>query len=255
MEGVEGTVLAEMGLGEREDHVDECERFYVVGELVEYWAGPVVRGYRTDSGAPAFVKEVQGAGWYGIKMVDSFRGRLRRVYWKSLFKDGTFTKQVASTSGARVRTGAKMMEKATRQAKQKFGDQLRKSQRELNKAEKAMKDKEKDVEDILKRQEIASRTAQREREKAERKVLGEHKRQVEALGQDLEKDREEQDRVTRQLIRELRQELKLREEELKLTRQEGAMLKDKLVKEQRQTEKQKKSGETWQARHRNLFEN
>ena len=51
-----------MGLGEREDHVDECERFYVVEELVEYWAGPVVRGYRTDSGAPAYVKEVHGAG-------------------------------------------------------------------------------------------------------------------------------------------------------------------------------------------------
>jgi hypothetical protein len=255
MEGGIGTELVEMGLEEREDHVDECERLYVVGELVEYWEGPVVRGYRTDSGAPAFVKEVQGAGWYGIKMVDSFRGRLRRVYWKNLFKDGTFTKQVASTSGARVRTGARMMEKATRQAEQKFVDELRKSQRELNKTEKAMKDKDKDVEDILKRQEIALRTAQREREKADCKVLEKHKRQVEALGKDLEQDREEENRVTRHLIRELRQELNSKEEELKLTRQEGTTLKDKLVKEQRQTKKQKKSGETWQARHRNLFDN
>ncbi len=145
MEGGEVAEVVEMGMGERDDHLAECERCYVVGELVEYWAGPVVRGYRTDSGAPAFVKGIQGGGWYGIQMVDSLRGRLRRVHWKSLFKDGTFTKHVASTSGARVRTGTRMMEKATRQAEQKFGDQLRKSQRELNKAEKAMKDKDKDV--------------------------------------------------------------------------------------------------------------
>jgi hypothetical protein len=255
MEGGEGTELVEMGMGEREDHVDECERLYVVGELVEYWAGPVVRGYRTDSGAPAFVREVQGGGWYGIKMVESLRGRLRRVHWKSLFKDGTFTKQVARKSGARVMTGSRMMEKATIQAEQKFVDELRKSQRELNKAEKAMKDKDKDVEDRLKRQEIAFRTAHREREKADCIVFDKNKRQMEALGKDLEQDREEENRLTRHLIRELRSELKLKEEELKLTRQEEATLKDKLVMEQKKTKKQKTSGETWQARHRNLFEN
>jgi hypothetical protein len=74
-----------------------------------------------------------------------------------LFEDGTFTKQVASTSGARVRTGARMMEKATRQAEQKLRDELRKSRGGLNKAEKAMKAKDKDVEDILKRQEVVKR--------------------------------------------------------------------------------------------------
>jgi hypothetical protein len=50
---------------------------------------------------------------------------------------------------------------------------------------------------MLKRQEIALRTAQRERDKVEREVLGEHKRQVEASGQDLDKEREEQERGTR----------------------------------------------------------
>jgi hypothetical protein len=57
-EGV-GAELVEMGMGESEAHLGECERCYCVGELVEYWAGPRVRGYRTDSGAPAFVKEIQ----------------------------------------------------------------------------------------------------------------------------------------------------------------------------------------------------
>jgi hypothetical protein len=152
-------------------------------------------------------------------------------------------------------TGARMMEKATIQAEQKFVDELRKSQRELNKAEKAMKDKDKDVEDRLKRQEIAFRTAQRERQKADLIVFDKNKRQIEALGKDLEQEREEENRLTRHLIRELRSELKLKEEELKLTRQEEATLKDKLVKEQKQTKKQKTSGETWQARHRNLFDN
>ncbi len=31
MEGGEGTELVEMDMGEREDHLDECEHLYVVG--------------------------------------------------------------------------------------------------------------------------------------------------------------------------------------------------------------------------------
>jgi hypothetical protein len=53
-----------VGTGDMGNVVEDCERVFVVGELVEFWAGPVVRGYRTDSGAPACVKEIYGLGWY-----------------------------------------------------------------------------------------------------------------------------------------------------------------------------------------------
>ncbi len=33
-----------------------------------------MRAYRTDSGEPAYVKEIQGSGWYGIKMVEALGG-------------------------------------------------------------------------------------------------------------------------------------------------------------------------------------
>ena len=100
-------------------------------------------------------------------MVGNFGGRLRRVHWKSLYKDGTFQKQVASTAGSRVRTSGKMMKRATIQAEEKLGEELRQSKRELHQAEKRNKEKAKEVEDKWKRQEIVARTAEREREKAE----------------------------------------------------------------------------------------
>ena len=80
MEGSEGVRLVELGKGEMEDVVDACERVFRVGELVEFWGGPAARAYLTDSGAPAYVKEIHGLGWYGIKMVGSFGGRNRRVH-------------------------------------------------------------------------------------------------------------------------------------------------------------------------------
>ncbi len=48
----------EVGMEESVYVVEDCERVFSVGELVEFWAGPVVRAYRTDSGDPAFVKEI-----------------------------------------------------------------------------------------------------------------------------------------------------------------------------------------------------
>ena len=68
------------------------ERRFKVGELVEFWEGAWVRGNRTDSGAPAWVKVDHGEGEYGIKMVGNTIGKLRRVKWQHLFKDGSFNK-------------------------------------------------------------------------------------------------------------------------------------------------------------------
>ena len=69
MEVGDGIHVVPEGMGDMQGGVGECERVYQVGELVEFWSGTVVRGYRTDSGEPAYVKEIQGSGWYGIKMV------------------------------------------------------------------------------------------------------------------------------------------------------------------------------------------
>ncbi len=75
MELREEVQLVEVVMGDSEYVVEDCERLFRVGDLVEFWEGPVVRGYRTDSGDPAYVKEIHGLGWYGIKMVGSFGGR------------------------------------------------------------------------------------------------------------------------------------------------------------------------------------
>ncbi len=53
MEGSEGVKLDELGEGEMEGVDEEYERVFRVGELVEFWVGPVARAYLTDSGAPA----------------------------------------------------------------------------------------------------------------------------------------------------------------------------------------------------------
>ena len=135
MESCEGLKLDELGEGEMEGRVEECERVFMVGELVEFWVGPVARAYLTDSGAPAYVKEIHGLGWYGIKMVGSFGGRNRRVHWKSIFKDSTFRKEVVRLDGARVRTKARMQERANVEAEAKLGGELRLTKRELQKSE------------------------------------------------------------------------------------------------------------------------
>ncbi len=72
-----------------------CERYFTVGEVVEYWEGVYVRGERLGSGEPAFVKRVEGKGVYAIKMVGPSRGKFRLVGWESLFKNESFNKNVA----------------------------------------------------------------------------------------------------------------------------------------------------------------
>ena len=90
MEGRE--VLVEDRVEQEETDTGEAleERRFKVGELVEYWGGAMVRGYRTDSGEPVWVKADYGGGFYGIKMVANTRGKLRRVEWQRLFSEGSF---------------------------------------------------------------------------------------------------------------------------------------------------------------------
>jgi hypothetical protein len=53
----ERVVQAEVETGENTE-----ERRFQVGELVEYWEGTLVRGYRTDSGDPAGSRQIMGVG-------------------------------------------------------------------------------------------------------------------------------------------------------------------------------------------------
>jgi hypothetical protein len=61
MEGKGELVREGIDTGLMCDDDDWEERVFKVGELVEYWAGAFVRGYRTDE-EPAFVKRVEGRG-------------------------------------------------------------------------------------------------------------------------------------------------------------------------------------------------
>jgi hypothetical protein len=91
-------IIHEVGRVGDETETEEtlCERRFTVGEVVEYWEGTYVRGPggRLGSGEPAFVKRVEGKG---------VTGKFRIVGCKSLFKDGSFNKNVARGNGARVR--------------------------------------------------------------------------------------------------------------------------------------------------------
>lgn len=51
----------------RDDAEEGGERIFGLGELVEFRDGTCVRGYRTDSGQPAFVKRVEGGGYVCYK--------------------------------------------------------------------------------------------------------------------------------------------------------------------------------------------
>ncbi len=73
-----GDELAMVG-GEMDDNESERERVFTVGEVVEFWEGAFIPGYRYRQApdAPAFVKRVEGNGLYAIKMVGSNRGKFR----------------------------------------------------------------------------------------------------------------------------------------------------------------------------------
>ncbi len=104
MEGREVLIGDGMEQDELETGEKEEERRFKVDELVEFWEGTKRRGYRTDGGEPAWVKEVHGGGFFGIKMAANTRGKLRRVKWTSLYKDGSFNSLKNMERGGKVRS-------------------------------------------------------------------------------------------------------------------------------------------------------
>ena len=175
-----------------------CERYFTVGEVVEYWEGAYVRGERLGFGEPAFVKKVVGNGVYAIKMVGSFRGKFRNVGWRSLFKDGSFNKKGARGDGARVRGETRLKQMAKEEAEAKLGVELRETKRQLHKSEKGKKEMEKQAEVRLKVQAKEARNAEKD-------LTQGHKRQLEEMRGDLERTKLEELKLQDELFRAGRQ--------------------------------------------------
>ena len=193
--------------GKMDDNESEWERVFTVGEVVEFWEGAFVRGYRLAPGEPAFVKRVEGNGLYAIKLVGSNRGKFRVVGWKNLFREGSFNKNVCRTDSGRVRGQARLKERAEAAAEARFRAELRKTRDELAALEKAKNDIVTEGENTLKKQE-------REARHTEKKLTARHKRQLEEMRGDLEKRqeadifaRDELDREGRQKTRQVQRNL------------------------------------------------
>jgi hypothetical protein len=139
------------------------------------------------------------------------------VFWRSLFKDSSFQKQVMSAGGARVRIKARMQERAIDKAEAKLGEELRATKRQLQNKEKESQEIEKQAEERLKVQEMEAR-------KAEKDLTKGHKRQLALIRGDLERTREEETRTQEELVRGVRQKQRQIAKELEATQQH---LKDK----------------------------
>ncbi len=126
------------------------------------------------------------------------------MHWTRLFKDSTFTKQVVRLEGARVRTKARMEERAQGEAEAKMGDELRETRRKLqiqvkatSKKDNEKKEMEKEGEDRLKYQEKEARNAAKD-------LITGHKRELAELRGDLERKRGEELKLQEELGRAVR---------------------------------------------------
>jgi hypothetical protein len=203
----------EAGRSENED-----ERRFKLGELVEFWGGMSVRGYRTDSGEPAWVKADYGGGEYGIKMVGSSRGKFRRVHWAQIYKDGSFNKSQMVKGGARVRTTERLRKIEEGKAEAKFAGKVKEKDQQLKKAETTRQKDQEEADRNVRRLEMKAR-------QSEKDLSACHKRRLKEMGADVEKKRkvvkrvqEELDRVQRSNTRQLERDLQDMEAELGKTK-------------------------------------
>jgi hypothetical protein len=71
-----------------------------------------------------------------VKMVTNTRGKLRRVRWNRVYKDGNFNKLKVSETGSRVRTCERLREIEQDKAEAKFEGEVREGKRLLVQAAK-----------------------------------------------------------------------------------------------------------------------
>jgi hypothetical protein len=208
MEGKEVQCLESIEEDEAEIVKDVEERRFKVGDLVEFWEVALVRGYRTDSGDPAWVKADYGKGEYGIKMVTNTRGKLRRVHWKQLYKDGSFNKLKIREGGARGRTTDRIREIEFDKAEAKFSGKLKEQAAELKKAENEIHDMQEQGEMSLRLQEMKSKQAEKDMS------IG-HKRRLLELRDDQDKKRKTDTKAHAKFEREQRNKTRILERQLK----------------------------------------
>jgi hypothetical protein len=189
------------------------ERRFKVGELVAFVEGSNVRGYRTDSGEVAWVKEDYGGGFYGIKMAANTRGKLRRVKWTNLYKDGTFNTLKNMEGGLRVRSRARMQERANDEAEAKFGAALRETRRELDKSEKRKKE-------MVEQTEVRLKLQEKEARKAEKNLTQGHKRELAEMRGEQARTREAEQQLQAELVRATRQKTRDVTKELEQTQRQ-----------------------------------
>jgi chromosome segregation ATPase len=225
MEGREENLEDKEGEDEFERTDNGDERRFKVGELVEFWDGPVVRGYRTDSGAPAWVKADYGLGEYGIKMVGNTRGKLRRVQWKQLFKDGSFNKLQMRVGGLRERGIERMRVIEEGKAEAKFAGKVKEKERELKKAEKTRSEMQEQNDSCHRMQEMKAR-------QSEKDLSAGHKRRLLEMGADQEKTMKLHFKAKDELVREYR--VKTRELERRLEVMEEDLCESKAEKEEQE---------------------
>ena len=225
------------------------ERFFTVGEVVEFWEGAFVRGYRQAPGAPAIVKRVEGKGFYSIKMVGSMRGKFRVVGWKNLFTEGSFTKNVCRTDSKRVRGQARLKEIAEAEAEGRFAVELRKAKDELAKAAKINRVNVTQAENLLKAQEKEARNKEKD-------LSARHKRQLEEMQADLaerqeseSQEREEISRQRRQKGREVVRHLEKTHTDLSEVLTENEVLVKAVIRGTASLEALQKEGLGWQGKY------
>jgi chromosome segregation ATPase len=174
------------------------------------------------------------------------------VNWKSLFKDGSFQKQVGSGFGARVRTSGRRLEMVRLAAEAKFEDALRASKRDLSKAERQQEALTKDVEERLKRQERVTRKDAKDLSAGFKRQLDEMREENREVMQALRDDVEEKERGTRINVRELRQKVSSLMEQVGQDKQDQADLAKQLTKEQKKRTVLMGTVDAWKDRHADL---
>jgi len=225
MEGRVDNLGESGGDDESERRENGDERRFKVGELVEFWDVALVRGYRTDSGAPAWVKADYGLGEYGIKMVGNTRGKLRRVQWKQLFKDGSFNKLQMRVGGLRERGIERMRVIEEGKAEAKFAGKVKEKERELKKAEKTRSEMQEQNDSCHRMQEMKAR-------QSEKDLSAGHKRRLLEMGADQEKTMKLHFKAKDELVREYR--VKTRELERRLGVMEKDLCESKAEKEEQE---------------------
>ena len=228
------------------------ERRFKVSELVEFWEESFVRGYRTEGGEPAWVKVDYGGGEYGIKMVINTRGKIRRVKWQRLFRDGSFNKLKLSETTGRVKSSERMREIEQSKAEAKFAVQIRQTKRDLVEVEDDVKRKEKEADERLKKQEMEAR-------QDKKNLRAGHSRELQQLREDLQTTRDQDIKARDVSYRQVRRKSRVVVRELeKTTRDLSTVTEEKnelakaVTKGRVRVEGLQKVGLAWQGKHDKL---